>query len=155
MSRTAAPHNRYRSRLYLRRQYNRPDAEESDADYDIWNANSPQVQLVTQKFESAKLGEWNNDRIVALCRSLGWTIWVLCAQCGAFRYVHDNERDLMRLKLDVSLIQRSWAANRWPMILVAQFDRFEKYDRARKIKQGETFIASADRSALKHLTAHS
>lgn len=114
----------------------------------IWNDKDPKVKLISQRFERARLHLWDNQKVVALARDMGCTIWVMCAQAGAFTQVQDVERDLIRLVLDKNLIRKSWKNNLWPVYLTTEFQRMEL---ALKAKDGgkATMLGTGDTTIIR------
>lgn len=126
-------------------------SEQRNKPPDIWNENSPLVNIVAYRFERGGLHLWNNARVSALCRALNKTIWVLCAEAGVFQYFYDQNRDLVRIRLDTCKIRSCWKANHWPVWMALHFERFEQYVRTREMQPGATLLGVADGAAIKML----
>lgn len=68
-----------------------------------------------------------------------------------FQYFYDQNRDLVRIRLDTCKIRSCWKANHWPVWMALHFERFEQYVRTREMQPGATLLGVADGAAIKML----
>lgn len=121
---------------------------------DIWAGNNPEIALIAQRYERSDLHAWNNSRVAALAKALNKTIWVLCAEAGAFTVDYSERQERMKLTFDRRLVKQCWRFNRWPPFLALHFDRLESCIKKRQNfpNQGAPFVGAADIVSAKLLS---
>jgi hypothetical protein len=92
----------------------------------LWGDKDPRVTSVALIYERQGLQRWTNDMVADLARSLNTTIWVICAEAGAFVTRYDEKSSSLRLRFDKELIERCWEENSWPIPLAKEFTRLAK-----------------------------
>jgi hypothetical protein len=120
-------------------------------EFDIWNERSPLVRIIAHQYERAGMHTWNNDRLSALARGLGKTIWVICAHAGYFKLFYDPTHDLFRINIDRAAIRKHWEANHWPVWATLHFERFEHFLKTKRMEPGAVLLGVADATAVKVL----
>src|SRR5438552_5732050 len=70
------------------------------------------MAVVQHDYEKLGLHRWGNDKVAKLCRLFNCTVGDLCALCGEF---------------DLGRIRRYIKQNRWPMTLVLQWYKLERF----------------------------
>lgn len=117
---------------------------------DIWADKSPQIKIIQHRYERADVQNWTNARVAKLAQDLGTTVWILCAEAGAFKPDFDAKRGIMRLRYDKQLVKRCWRTNFWPAPLALGFEILERFVKARN--GSAIMLGVRDRVALDIIT---
>lgn len=107
--------------------------------------------MVGMEFERDNLHLWDDNRLATLARNLGQTVFMVCAQAGAFKQEYDRKRDLMRLQFDTDLVHRYWHKNLWPIPMVLHFHRLEQFAKHRKGEES-SLLGASDQVAARILS---